>query len=451
MRNNENGNSRSGRSAAAVRLVLLALIFVTVFAVVLSCGTGTETPLFGSVTDNVAEADKGHGDTTTASSMTVDGVDLGVNATAQDWHDHIHSAGKTKSSYTITLGFSNTDFSQAGYYAWGEGNITWDEGNAGTYGTTGKGTFMAGRAGTGAAAYGAANIAVPTLITQLAAQNYGVNVSWSGTLMAYKGNPMSGNQDNMWGMRLGTAADHGTSSNIGKLDSYLTHNKSAGRETWTTTGSNAIAAQDLGSNTVVTVLIMSGNHGLSTHYLSVTNLTITFTVTVPTDDKAPYISSAVAEDGPQLVTNGGASVTSYLGSNSGLSANTTNITLGKAVGGEATFDANGQKYYKKLTLTVKDRRNGINNNNAVDADPDDAAFYNGVRVLHITEDPGGVVDDWAHVADLPRAGRTMRRRRRLSSFTSMPTELTRYLSKITVVRSAVAITKASPSPSRSAA
>ena len=56
MRNNENGNSRSGRSAAAVRLVLLALIFVTVFAVVLSCGTGTEAPLFGSVTDNVAEA-----------------------------------------------------------------------------------------------------------------------------------------------------------------------------------------------------------------------------------------------------------------------------------------------------------------------------------------------------------------------------------------------------------
>ena len=64
MRNNENGNSRSGRSAAAVRLVLLALIFVTVFAVVLSCGTGTETPLFGSVTDNVAEADRTAGSTT---------------------------------------------------------------------------------------------------------------------------------------------------------------------------------------------------------------------------------------------------------------------------------------------------------------------------------------------------------------------------------------------------
>ena len=391
MRNNENGNSRSGRSAAAVRLVLLALIFVTVFAVVLSCGTGTETPLFGSVTDNVAQAEGELGNKTTAnaSSMTVDGVDLGVDATAQDWHDHIHSTGKNKSTYTVTLGFENTNFYNAGFFAWSAGNsLSITNSDSGTYGTTGVNSFMTSlNEGNSSGTYGAANIAVPTLITQLAANGYGVTVKWSGSAKSYTGTGVS--VSNQWGIILGTGVTVGSSGNPGSLDGHLSGSKNTGRESWNITdvgGNNT----SLGSNTVVTVLIFSGNNWGTTHYLSITNLKITFTVTVPTDSTAPYISSAAAEDGPQLKTSGGASVNqSHLGSNSGLSANTTSITLGKAVS-EATFSANGQNYFKKLTLTVRD------------GSDTSAAFYDGVRVLHITEAEGGVDGAWAHVTNLPQ-------------------------------------------------
>lgn len=400
MRNNENGNSRSGRSAAAVRLVLLALIFVTVFAVVLSCGTGTETPLFGSVTDNVAEAVLDEGTTTPLSSYQNSSVPL------SEVQEKIHS--EVNATYTKTSSLSEILFKN--YTSWyrtggmGDGTGVGE----GRFDFTANGTLSGGsgdtttEGGWGARTESsrwyepgvlvAINVTIPSYITSLVDAGFVVTVNYTAKVYT-----TDYTTNNYYGMK--------ASSAVKKASGYISGddvNKGGGTEsngnwkngssrdfgTVTLTDNDAylniyIAKQSSGTNQEIGIWVSGGG-------------TLTFTVKRPTtsaDSTAPYISSAVAENGGILTTTGGASVPAtdtYLGpADEGLEQGTTNITLSRVVG-KATFSANGQNYYKKLTLTVRD---GDNNS---------AAFYDGVRNLNITAAPDGVGGAWAHVTNLPQ-------------------------------------------------
>lgn len=403
MRNNENGNSRSGRSAAAVRLVLLALIFVTVFAVVLSCGTGTETPLFGSVTDNVAEAALDEGTTTPLSSYQNSSVPL------SEVQEKIHS--EVNATYTKTSSLSEILFKN--YTSWyrtgGMGDGTgWGEGR---FDFTANGTLSGGsgdtqtKGGWGARTESSAwyepgvlvaiNVTIPSYITSLVDAGFVVTVNYTAKVYT-----TDYTTNNYYGMK--------ASSAVKKASGYISGddvNKGGGTEsngnwkngssrdfgTVTLTDNDAylniyIAKQSSGTNQEIGIWVSGGG-------------TLTFTVKRPTtsaDSTAPYISSAVAENGGILTTTGGASMPTtdtYLGpADKGLESKTTNIELNRVVG-KATISANGQNYFKKLELTVKD---GDNNS---------AAFYDGVRVLHITAAPGGVDGAWAHVGNLPQGNK----------------------------------------------
>ena len=380
MRNNENGNSRSGRSAAAVRLVLLALIFVTVFAVVLSCGTGTETPLFGSVTDNVAEAAHSGGDGNQVTSYS------GSSTTIASLQEQIHDS--TIGSASITTNLSNVTFSDSNvsYYKTGgtsEGIVFWNGGTASSWGTNAAGQHWM----YSPEVIVAVNIKVPDSVMAFVNAGYTVTVSYSA--MVYTS--FDNNQTNGTYMALtssAVAASNFLNGDAWKKDGWTTFDggptggTSRNFGTLTITGGNSNLVLGLARNSgwYQTPGIRAASH----------NLTFNISRGSLTDGTRPYISSAAAADEPQLATSGGASVTSsYLGSNSGLSANTTNITLGKAVS-QATFSANGQNYFKKLTLTVRD------------GDPNSAAFYYGVRDLNITAAPGGVDGAWVHVGNLPQ-------------------------------------------------
>ncbi len=387
MRNNENGNSRSGRSAAAVRLVLLALIFVTVFAVVLSCGTGTETPLFGSVTDNVAEAAHSGGDGNQVTSYS------GSSTTIASLQEQIHDS--TIGSASITTNLSNVTFSDStvSYYkttGTGEGIAFWNGGTASSWGANSTGQHW----GYQPHVVVVVNIKVPDSVMAFVNAGYTVTVSYSamvytsydnnhtnGTYIAATSGAVAANSfisNDEWRQSgwttFGGGPTGGTSRNFGTV-------------TITGGNSNLVLGLARTSGTFQTPGIRAASH----------NLTFNISRGSLTDSTRPTISNAAAADEPQLKTNGGASVpSSYLGSNSGLSPNTTSITLGKAVS-EATFSANGQNYYKKLTLTVRD------------GDPNSAAFYYGVRDLHITAAPNGVNSDdaknWAHVGNLPQGNK----------------------------------------------
>ncbi len=384
MRNNENGNSRSGRSAAAVRLVLLALIFVTVFAVVLSCGTGTETPLFGSVTDNVAEAAHSGGDGNQVTSYS------GSSTTIASLQEQIHDS--TIGSASITTNLSNVTFSDStvSYYkttGTGEGIAFWNGGTASSWGANSTGQHW----GYQPHVVVVVNIKVPDSVMAFVNAGYTVTVSYSamvytsydnnhtnGTYIAATSGAVAANSfisNDEWRQSgwttFGGGPTGGTSRNFGTV-------------TITGGNSNLVLGLARTSGTFQTPGIRAASH----------NLTFNISRGSLTDSTRPSISGAAAEDGPQLKTSGGASViSSYLGSNSGLSPNTTSITLGKAVS-QATFSANGQNYYKKLTLTVRD------------GDPNSAAFYYGVRDLNITAAPGGVDGAWVHVTNLPQGNTT---------------------------------------------
>ena len=363
MRNNENGNSRSGRSAAAVRLVLLALIFVTVFAVVLSCGTGTETPLFGSVTDNVAEAAHSGGDGNQVTSYS------GSSTTIASLQEQIHDS--TTGSASITTNLSDVTFSDSNvsYYKTGgtsEGIVFWNGGTASSWGTNATGQHWM----YSPEVIVAVNIKVPDSVMAFVNAGYTVTVSYSAMVYASYDN----NQTN--GTYMALTSSKVAASNFVDGDSWK-------KDGWTTFdgGPTGGTSRNFGTLTIAggsssPVLELARNSGwYQTPGIRAASHNLTFNISRGslTDSTRPSISSAAAEDGPQLKTSGGASVTSsYLGSNSGLSPNTTNITLGKAVS-QATFSANGQKYYKKLTLTVRD------------GDPNSAAFYYGVRDLNITD------------------------------------------------------------------
>lgn len=383
MRNNENGNSRSGRSAAAVRLVLLALIFVTVFAVVLSCGTGTEAPLFGAVTDNVAEAAHSGGDGNQVTSYK------GSDTTIASLQEQIHDS--TTGSASITTNLSDVTFSNStvSYYkttGTGEGIGFWNGGTASSWGANSTGQHW----GYQPHVVVVVNIKVPGSVMAFVNAGYTVTVSYSamvytsydnnhtnGTYIAATSGAVAANSfisDDKWAQSGWTTFSGGptggTSRNFGTV-------------TITGGNSNLVLGLARTSGTFQTPGIRAASH----------NLTFNISRGSLTDDTRPYISSAEAEDGPQLKTSGGASVnSSYLGSNGGLSPNTTSITLGKAVS-QATFSANGQNYYKKLTLTVKD------------GDNTSPAFYYGVRDLNITAAPGGVDGAWAHVGNLPQGNK----------------------------------------------
>ncbi len=383
MRNNENGNSRSGRSAAAVRLVLLALIFVTVFAVVLSCGAGTEAPLFGSVTDNVAEAAHSGGDGNQVTSYS------GSSTTIASLQEQIHDS--TIGSASITTNLSDVTFSDSNvsYYKTGgtsEGIVFWNGGTASSWGTNAAGQHWM----YSPEVIVAVNIKVPDSVMAFVNAGYTVTVSYSA--MVYTS--FDNNQTNGTYMALtssAVAASNFLNGDAWKKDGWTTFDggptggTSRNFGTLTITGGNSNLVLGLARNSgwYQTPGIRAASH----------NLTFNISRGSLTDGTRPTISNAAAEDGPQLKTSGGASVTaSYLGSNSGLSANTTNITLGKAVS-QATFSANGQNYFKKLTLTVRD------------GDPNSAAFYYGVRDLNITEAPGGVDGAWVHVGNLPQGNK----------------------------------------------
>lgn len=383
MRNNENGNSRSGRSAAAVRLVLLALIFVTVFAVVLSCGTGTETPLFGSVTDNVAEAAHSGGDGNQVTSYS------GSSTTIASLQEQIHDS--TIGSASITTNLSDVTFSDSNtsYYKTGgtsEGIVFWNGGTASSWGTNAAGQHWM----YSPEVIVAVNIKVPDSVMAFVNAGYTVTVSYSAMVYAsYDNNQTNGTYMALTSSKV--AASNFVDGDSWKKDGWTTFDggptggTSRNFGTLTITGGNSNLVLGLARNSgwYQTPGIRAASH----------NLTFNISRGSLTDSTRPSISSAAAEDGPQLKTSGGASVTSsYLGSNSGLSPNTTNITLGKAVS-QATFSANGQNYYKKLTLTVRD------------GDPNSAAFYYGVRDLNITEAPGGVDGAWVHVGNLPQGNK----------------------------------------------
>lgn len=384
MRNNENGNSRSGRSAAAVRLVLLALIFVTVFAVVLSCGTGTETPLFGSVTDNVAEAAHSGGDGNQVTSYS------GSSTTIASLQEQIHDS--TTGSASITTNLSDVTFSDSNtsYYKTGgtsEGIVFWNGGTASSWGTNAAGQHWM----YSPEVIVAVNIKVPDSVMAFVNAGYTVTVSYSAMVYAsYDNNQTNGTYMALTSSKV--AASNFVDGDSWKKDGWTTFDggptggTSRNFGTLTITGGNSNLVLGLARNSgwYQTPGIRAASH----------NLTFNISRGSLTDSTRPSISSAAAEDGPQLVTSGGASViSSYLGSNSGLSANTTSITLGKAVS-QATFSANGQNYFKKLTLTVRD------------GDPNSAAFYYGVRDLNITAAPGGVDGAWAHVGNLPQGNTT---------------------------------------------
>ena len=400
MRNNENGNSRSGRSAAAVRLVLLALIFVTVFAVVLSCGTGTETPLFGSVTDNVAEANRTGGSTTP----------YDIPATA--W-----SGGTTPTIATVQAGFHPENSSGnpqsvslvadlAGSLQDSTWRVTTPHGNAGDqdaqiWSNSGFGNYNGDGFGCIAAAiefigyiraHALVAVRIPESVKAFVNAGYTVTVTWKAHFAKNSGDPLY--------VALATSADpikntyiYDTVRDIDKKEMAVEGDPSFDL------GEKSITQAIVSGESYVLMAMVQAEVGTVSGEragVQANRNSLTFTITRaanPTDSTRPYISSAVAADEPQLKTNGGASVTSsYLGSNSGLSANTTSITLGKAVG-KATFSANGQNYYKKLTLTVRD------------GDPNSAAFYYGVRDLNITAAPGGVSGAWAHVGNLPQGNK----------------------------------------------
>ena len=400
MRNNENGNSRSGRSAAAVRLVLLALIFVTVFAVVLSCGTGTETPLFGAVTDNVAEAALDEGTTTPLSSYQNSSVPL------SEVQEKIHS--EVNATYTKTSSLSEVLFRD--YTSWyrtggmGDGTGTGE----GRFDFTANGTLSGGsgdtatKGGWGARTESsvwyrpgvlvAINVAIPSYITSLVDAGFVVTVNYTAKVYT-----TDYTTNNYYGMKASSAVQKASGYIAG--DDVNQGGGTGSNGNWkngetldfgtvTLTGNDAylniyIAKQSSTTNQQIGIWVSGGG-------------TLTFTVKRPAtsaDSTAPYISNAAAENGGILKTTGGASVPAtdtYLGpADEGLEQGTTNITLSRVVG-KATFSANGQNYYKKLTLTVRD---GDNNS---------AAFYDGVRNLNITAAPGGVSGAWAHVTNLPQ-------------------------------------------------
>ena len=404
MRNNENGNSRSGRSAAAVRLVLLALIFVTVFAVVLSCGAGTETPLFGSVTDNVAEAALDEGNTTPLSSYQNSSVPLSevqekihseVNATYTKTSSLSEILFKNYTSWYRTGGMGDgTSVGQGRFDFTANGNLSSGSGDTTTKGGWGARTENSRLYEPGVLA--AINVAIPSYITSLVDAGFVVTVNYTAKVYT-----TDYTTNNYYGMK--------ASSAVKKASGYISGddvNKGGGTEsngnwkngetldfgTVTLTDNDAylniyIAKQSSTTNQEIGIWVSGGG-------------TLTFTVKRPAtsaDSTAPYISNAAAENGGILKTTGAVSVPTtdtYLGpADEGLEEKTTNIKLNRVVG-KATFSVNGQNYFKKLTLTVRD---GDNNS---------AAFYDGVRVLHITAAEGGVDGAWAHVGNLPQGNTT---------------------------------------------
>lgn len=401
MRNNENGNSRSGRSAAAVRLVLLALIFVTVFAVVLSCGTGTETPLFGSVTDNVAEADRTAGSTTPydiPETAWSDGTTPTIATVQAGFHPDKSGSGSPQSvSLVANLAGSGlqdhtlrvtTNHGGAG----DRDAQIWSNGSFGNYNGDGFGCIAANTEFIGyLKAHALVAVRIPESVKAFVNAGYTVTVTWK----AHFGR----NSDEPLYAALATSANpiSGTSARYESVRDTDGNEINAGSGATFDSGEKSLTQAIVSGESYVLMAMTQEEVGSQRAGVQANRNSLTFTITraaKPTDDTRPYISNAVAEDGPQLKTSGGASVTqSYLGSNSGLGANTANITLGKAVS-EATFSANGQSYFKKLTLTVKD------------GDPNSAAFYYGVRDLNITAAPGGVDGAWAHVANLPQGNTT---------------------------------------------
>lgn len=400
MRNNENGNSRSGRSAAAVRLVLLALIFVTVFAVVLSCGTGTETPLFGSVTDNVAEADRTGGSTTPYDipETAWSGGTTPTIATVQAGFHPENSSGSPQSvSLVANLAGSGlqdhtlrvtTNHGNAG----DQDAQIWTDSGFGDHNGDGFGCIAANTELIGyIKAHALVAVRIPESVKAFVnAAGYTVTVTWKAHFGRNSNEPLYA--------ALATSANpiSGTSARYENVRDTDGKEINAGSGATFDSGEQSLTQAIVSGENYVLMAMTQEEVRSQRAGVQANRNSLTFTITRaanPTDNTRPTISNAAAEDGPQLKTSGGASVTaSYLGSNSGLSANTTNITLGKAVS-QATFSANGQNYFKKLTLTVRD------------GDPNSAAFYYGVRDLNITEAPGGVDGAWVHVGNLPQGNK----------------------------------------------
>ena len=406
MRNNENGNSRSGRSAAAVRLVLLALIFVTVFAVVLSCGTGTETPLFGSVTDNVAEADRTAGSTTPYDipETAWSGGTTPTIATVQAGFHPENSSGSPQSvSLVANLAGSGlqdhtlrvtTNHGNAG----DQDAQIWTDSGFGDHNGDGFGCIAANTELIGyIKAHALVAVRIPESVKAFANDaDYTVTVTWKAHFGRNSNEPLYA--------ALATSANpiSGTSARYENVRDTDGKEINAGSGATFDSGEQSLTQAIVSGENYVLMAMTQEEVRSQRAGVQANRNSLTFTITRaanPTDSTRPYISSAAPEDGPQLKTSGGADVTqSYLGSNNlggngGVGANTTNITLGKAVS-QATFSANGQNYYKKLTLTVRD------------GDPNSAAFYYGVRDLNITAAPGGVKEAWAHVGNLPQGNTT---------------------------------------------
>lgn len=410
MRNNENGNSRSGRSAAAVRLVLLALIFVTVFAVVLSCGTGTEAPLFGSVTDNVAEADRTAGSTKPYDipETAWSGGTTPTIATVQAGFHPENSSGSPQSvSLVANLAGSGlqdhtlrvtTNHGNAG----DQDAQIWTDSGFGDHNGDGFGCIAANTELIGyIKAHALVAVRIPESVKAFANDaDYTVTVTWKAHFGRNSNEPLYA--------ALATSANpiSGTSARYENVRDTDGKEINAGSGATFDSGEQSLTQAIVSGENYVLMAMTQEEVRSQRAGVQANRNSLTFTITRaanPTDSTRPYISSAAPEDGPQLKTSGGADVTqSYLGSNNlggngGVGANTTNITLGKAVS-QATFSANGQNYYKKLTLTVRD------------GDPNSAAFYYGVRDLHITAAPNGVNSDdaknWAHVGNLPQGNTT---------------------------------------------
>ena len=401
MRNNENGNSRS--------------IFVTVFAVVLSCGTGTETPLFGSVTDNVAEAGlieaKGTIDIA-GQSFTITNTDTNESKTVTASNESAFYGAfnelrmKTKATpgkpalpttLTITVSLDNVDFT--GYV-----NADRTDDNVAEY-VTGTGSFgaystdMSWNTGMGAST----GIDIPKAIKELATSGYTVQVS--AAIKDYNA-WNNDNNDTRFGIAVsGSALTGANAKNWSGVEAEITGsrghaggNSSTPSDRWVTNANITIKGNEntnIGSSdSVISIALFRAASGVGKEAgIGVRGITLTFSVSSPTDNERPYISNAVAENGGILTTTGGVSVPTtetYLGpADKGLESKTTNIELNRVVG-KATFSVNGQNYYKKLTLTVRD------------GDPTKAACYYGVRDLNITAAPGGVDGAWAHVTNLPQ-------------------------------------------------
>lgn len=401
MRNNENGNSRSGRSAAAVRLVLLALIFVTVFAVVLSCGTGTETPLFGSVTDNVAEADRTAGSTTPYDipATAWSGGTTPTIATVQAGFHPDKSGSGSPQSVSLVANLAGSGLQDhtlrvtTNHGGAGDRDAQiWSNSAFGNYNGDGFGCIAANTEFIGyLKAHALVAVRIPESVKAFVNAGYTVTVTWKAHFGRNSNEPLYA--------ALATSANpiSGTSARYESVRDTDGNEINAGSGATFDSGEKSLTQTIVSGESFVLMAMTQEEAGGGRAGVQANRNSLTFTITRaanPTDSTRPTISSAAAADEPQLKTSGGASVTSsYLGSNSGLGANTTNITLGKAVS-EATFSANGQSYFKKLTLTVKD------------GDPNSAAFYYGVRDLNITAAPGGVDGAWAHVANLPQGNTT---------------------------------------------